>query len=399
MSHYVLVHGQDYCLPPDPPTLPELLPPRFRKHHVGKWHLGHSRPGCLPTSRGYDDFQGYYLGGVDFYRHGSDEACCCGEVCGPGRSFGSFNGTFQDVHGLQVGEGEYITDAITRAAVSTIEGFEASPPPGGPASLFLTVAMAATHSGPSGDPQYKPSDVDPDLLLRSPKRAGFSAMAKNLDESVEAIHAALEGRGMLEDTLIFLLSDNGGETSSGSSVYPLRGEKFTYFNGGIMAPAAVLGKGVKGGGRSLRGNFWIGDVMPTVLEAVGAAVPGGLDGISRSGAVFYGRFKLLVNGTAGYDEALGRPELAGWSPPADADDSEVRFGPVEEVMLFDVRDDEEERVNLAGLKGYAEVQRRCMEEFNAVLESTIPLERQTKQRGGSLDEITPGDTGYGPWQT
>ena len=43
MSHYVLVHGQDYCLPPTAIILPKLLPDNFKSHLVGKWHQGHAR--------------------------------------------------------------------------------------------------------------------------------------------------------------------------------------------------------------------------------------------------------------------------------------------------------------------------------------------------------------------
>ena len=378
---------------------------------------------CLPTARGYDTFQGYYLGSIDFYGHDNSEACCCNEVCSPGREFSSFNTTYSDVHGLKVDEGEYITDAIANAAISQIEAFD----PSLPSSLFLTIAMAATHNGPFGDPQYKESDLDPVLKAKSPKRAGFSAMAKNLDDSVRAIYDALARKNILKDTLLVILSDNGGETSSGSSVYPFRGEKFTYFNGGIRAPAAILGAGVEGG-ETPGELFWIGDLTPTILEAVGAEIPRGLDGVShwssisgrnkydpplprrtdpfvsgldpvrRSGAVFYNQFKLVVNGTAGYDVDFNKPELGGWSPPDDADNNVVEHGVVEEVMLFDLQNDPEERLNLAGVDGYyGEVLKLCISEFTAVLESVAPNELQTKKLGGSLDDITPGVHGYGPW--
>jgi len=342
----------------------------------------------------------------------NNEVCCCDEVrldeeqsdplpnernnshplsqiCEPARSHGSFNSTHSDIHDLEVEAGDYITDSLTKAAISEIESFDLS----GDSSLFLTVAMAATHNGPFGDPQYKESDIDPSVAAKSKKRAGFSAMAKNLDENVERLHSALATKGILDDTLIVILSDNGGETSAGSSVYPFRGEKFTYFNGGIRPPAAIFGAGVKGGGgegergakRRLERSdsilptyitnhlplvasllaliaafddlFWIGDVAPTILEAVGGEIPRGVDGrshwsaISRpeetsvpfsrsdpfvsgvdpvreAGAVFHGRYKLVVNGTAGYDIDFDKPELGGWVKPGDADGESVEQGVV-----------------------------------------------------------------------
>ncbi|GMI26389.1 hypothetical protein TrCOL_g3113 [Triparma columacea] len=244
--------------------------------------------------------------------------------------------------------------------------------------------MAATHNGPFGDPQYKESDLDPVLKAKSPKRAGFSAMAKNLDDSVRAIYDALARKNILKDTLLVILSDNGGETSSGSSVYPFR-----------EAVGAEIPRGLDGVSHwsSISGRNKYDPPLPQRTNPFVS----GLDPVRRSGAVFYNQFKLVVNGTAGYDVDFNKPELGGWSPPNDADNNVVEHGVVEEVMLFDLQNDQEERLNLAGVDDYGEVLKLCISEFTAVLESVAPNELQTKKLGGSLDDITPGVHGYGPW--
>ena len=61
-----------------------------------------------------------------------------------------------------------------------------------------------------------------------------------MDEGISRIHEALQTANLLDDCLIVIMSDNGGEVISGASNYPLRGEKFTYFNGGINTPGINL---------------------------------------------------------------------------------------------------------------------------------------------------------------
>jgi len=77
--------------------------------------------------------------------------------------------------------------------------------------------MAATHSGPYGPSQFKVGDLDSAVARRSINRAGFGAMARNLDDNLEALFTRLEHHGILQNATVVVMSDNGGETSAGEA--------------------------------------------------------------------------------------------------------------------------------------------------------------------------------------
>ena len=57
-------------------------------------------------------------------------------------------------------------------------------------------------------------------------------MVTSLDDAVGAVRDALVARGMDNNTLVVFTSDNGGWNSYAGNNYPLRGGKFTLFEGG-----------------------------------------------------------------------------------------------------------------------------------------------------------------------
>src|SRR3989442_13276449 len=69
-------------------------------------------------------------------------------------------------------------------------------------------------------------------------------MIAALDDAVGRIIDALARLGLDENTLVFFLSDNGGATDTGATDNaPLRGGKFTNFEGGINLPVLVRWRG------------------------------------------------------------------------------------------------------------------------------------------------------------
>jgi len=233
----VIFPSHKYGLPTDEKTLPQALKEvGYRTYMVGKWHLGHADRKFWPQNRGFDHFYGNLVGEVDY------ETKDRGGVVDWQR-----NGKFFRERG-------HYTKQIGDEAVRLIEEHDASKP------MFLYFASLAPHApyqAPEEDVEaYK--DLFPDVEHRK-----YAAMITGLDAQVGRIVAALEKKGIREDTLIFFTSDNGGATSAlfatgarspedreasggvalGSkppaSNAPFSGGKATLREGGVREPAIV----------------------------------------------------------------------------------------------------------------------------------------------------------------
>ena len=185
--------------------LPQILKPAgYVCGAVGKWHLGLAS-NFHPMQRGFDEFFGF-LGGQSTYYNAS-----------------LFRGTTQII------ESTYLTDAFTREAVSFINRHAAQP-------FFLYLAYNAVHF-PNDTPPKAYMDRVANIADNS--RRVYAAMALALDDGVGQVLQALQAQNVLNNTLIFFLSDNGAPQATFTRNYPLRGYKYNMLEGGIHVPFAV----------------------------------------------------------------------------------------------------------------------------------------------------------------
>ncbi|GBM39599.1 Arylsulfatase B, partial [Araneus ventricosus] len=81
------------------------------------------------------------------------------------------------------------------------------------------------------------------LVLRSDKVINIFSTASVLDEGVGSVFRALHQKDMLKNSVFIFTSDNGGEVNKErdgqGSNYPLRGNKYTPWEGGIRLPAVI----------------------------------------------------------------------------------------------------------------------------------------------------------------
>lgn len=117
--------------------------------------------------------------------------------------------------GQPVVETEYLTDALTREAVSFIDRHQDKP-------FFLYLAYNAVHS----PLQAKRVDMDRFDKIEDGHRRIFASMLWSLDESPGRVLSKLRETNLDEKTLVIFLSDNGCPTRDlTSSNLPLRGKK------------------------------------------------------------------------------------------------------------------------------------------------------------------------------
>ncbi|MEO2010441.1 MAG: arylsulfatase [Pirellulaceae bacterium] len=122
-------------------------------------------------------------------------------------------------------------------------------------------------------------------LVKNPI-AAFAGMMTKMDEDVGRLLDLLNELGLEENTIVMLSSDNGPHREGGhdpvffDSNGPLKGFKRDLFEGGIRAPFIVRwpGKTPANEECDLVSAHW--DVLPTLCELAGAAVPNDVDGIS-----------------------------------------------------------------------------------------------------------------------
>ena len=243
-----------YGLPLEERTLAQALKGAgYRTAITGKWHLGLHERTFLPTRRGFDHQYGHYCGALDYFTHRRD---------------GGLD-WHRDDRALEV-EG-YTTQLIAREAVRLIEEHEPSKP------LFLYVAFNAPHTPLQAPQEY----IRRYRHIKKVRRRKFAAMVTCLDDGIGQIVGALEKRKMIQKTLIFFASDNGGPSGRGGADNgTLRGRKGTLYEGGVRVPAVVVWPGKLKAGSVIKEPLHIVDLYPTFLKLAGASLaqPLPLDG-------------------------------------------------------------------------------------------------------------------------
>lgn len=101
-----------------------------------------------------------------------------------------------------------------------------------------------------------------------------------LDDSIGRLLKAIEASGERDNTIVVFVSDNGGTINTYSNNTPLSGWKYMFGEGGIRIPMIIAAPGLLPQGQELRGMASAMDVVPTVLELVGAPTDQPFDGQS-----------------------------------------------------------------------------------------------------------------------
>ena len=272
--------GESRGLSADAPTLAEVLKNEgYRTVGIGKWHLGGATTAQLPTSRGFDEFFGLMQGANDFFDYDVGLGCNAANPVTPDPfppSWGNncfFNNAYDMLDNEApatdlIGTKQYATELFGMKAVSKIAAHDPSVP------LFLYLAPTAPHSPLQAPPQYiqRCGPVPNPAGALVPGGATLHcAMMAALDDMVKNVTDALTSKGMMDDTIIVYLSDNGGIRIFGSDMGGFRGSKGSFFEGGVRSNGFISGPGadVSHPGRSISELVDVTDLYATIADYAG----------------------------------------------------------------------------------------------------------------------------------
>jgi len=266
------------------PLTEKLMPEYFRDagyqtFMAGKWHLGFHESVYRPGARGFDHFYGHLTGGIGYWDH----------VHGGGLDWQRNGVTFRE-------EG-YSTHLIAAEIDRVIEQRDPEKP------MFLYAAFNSPHL-PNEAPEESIAQYS---SIENPNRRIHAAMVSELDFAIGQLMATLEEQGMLENTLIWFMSDNGGLNPASNSVglvnwsrrledwfgkplpftlleflrvnaldggsdnTPFRKGKQTIYEGGARVPSIIYWKGNLSPGHNTQ-MITVRDVLPTLLAATNVSV-------------------------------------------------------------------------------------------------------------------------------
>ena len=215
----------------------ELKEYGYYNHFIGKWHLGKGKH--YPENYGFDSVFGttdhghpksYYF---PFFRDGDPKK-------------------FQK----EYKKGDYLTDVLTDGAVDFIKNYDNAQP------FMLTFWYYSVHG---------PSIGRKDLLKKyqeaglKGKYAHHSAMVEAMDESVGKVRKAIKDKGIEDNTVIIVLSDQGGAYPN----TPLSGGKKggnALGEGGARVPLLISYPGVTKPNSVNNTPVQSVDIYPTLLE-------------------------------------------------------------------------------------------------------------------------------------
>ncbi len=215
-----------------------LAEARYTTAIVGKWHLGEFDKAYLPLSRGFQHQHGLYFGMIDNYTH---------------VRAGSHDWHHDD---KELREEGYSTHLLTREACRLVETQDKSKP------LFLYVPYNAVHAPLQVPEKY----LEPYGELQGP-RMQLAGMLSAVDEGIGQIVAALEKKGLRENTLIVFSADNGGPQPGTNT--PLRGFKASLYEGGIRGCAFANWPGKIPPGQRIKEPMHVVDWYPTLVKLAG----------------------------------------------------------------------------------------------------------------------------------
>ncbi len=213
----------------------------YRTAIFGKWHLGEEDK-YHPNNRGFDEFYGFLGGARSYFPSEKDDTPESDKSIMHNGEHVKFEGYFTDILGDK-----------------TCEFIESNKD----TSFFIYLSFNAVHT-----PMHaKEEDMK---MFEGHPRQTLAAMTWAMDRAVGNVTKTLKDNGLLENTVIFFLSDNGGAYNNKSINDPLKGGKGNKFEGGHRVPFFITWPNQIEAGQKNNALVSSLDILPTSVAATGA---------------------------------------------------------------------------------------------------------------------------------
>ncbi|CAA0092825.1 Arylsulfatase [Halioglobus japonicus] len=242
------------------PTIATMLQEKgYRTQHIGKWHIVSATLDQSPSYFGFDDWYGFL--------HNN-------ELSGPSEDgIRYWRPTYQDPwlrenqSPLQQESG-HLTDILTERAIGFLDQQKDVTQP-----WFLNLWYYAPHAPIQPDQRFAKQYPDT-------KEGKYHALIDQLDFSIGRVMAALDKNGEADNTLVIVVSDNGGTNKETDNNYPFAGEKATLTEGGLRTPLFMRWPAHIAPNVVSDELVSILDIFPTIAQVSAATPPNDLLGRS-----------------------------------------------------------------------------------------------------------------------
>eukprot|EP01084_Bolivina_argentea_P042854 78991_1 len=228
-------------------------------HQIGKWHMGFATTAHTPLGRKFTSSLGYIGYGEEDHYNQTNKITVGNETC-YGIDLWDTNKPAKKLHGT------YNGFSYGKRAIDIINNHTQTSPNN---PLFMYLATQNNH---------KPYEV-PNKYLNKFNSSWYelqrtvAGMANFEDELIGNVTTALKQQKMWDNTLLFISSDNGGCSGTdgdGANNSPLRGGKYSNFQGGVNVIAMISGGFLPENrrGETLNGTIHIADIYSTICSIV-----------------------------------------------------------------------------------------------------------------------------------
>ncbi len=237
----------------------------------GKWHIGEA-PGMRPFEVGFDEFYGFYPAQKEITQE-FDEMRYPDLVLDPERlaAYKKIGASHALVYGAKGGQEQIVKQiesiddmaegdkALKDYTIKKIHELAKSGQP-----FFIEHAFMKVHADNFPSKEFKG---------KSAAKYPYKDSVVEVDAYIGEIVKALEDDGLLENTFIFITSDNGPQLDSwpDTGYTPFKGGKGSTWEGGVRVPGIAYWKGMIAPGRESDDLFDLMDLFNTSINLAGAS--------------------------------------------------------------------------------------------------------------------------------